>query len=153
MASTASSKTPSRLFAGAGEEERPKPSGYSPEIALVASLLLAASGHLLIKAGLNATAVPVARDSLALQLLRYLLSPMVILGLVVYAVGTATWVVAVAKRDISYLFPITSMNYVLVTLGGMWLFGEAVPPGRWLGIMIVMLGVVLMQMSTVGRKQ
>ena len=122
------------------------------EIALIAAVLLAACGHILIKHGLN-TMPALAQASIAERLLAYLLTPLVIGGLAVYGTGTLLWIVAVAKRDISYLFPVTSLNYVVITLAGMWLFGEPVSFKRWIGILIVMLGVAsLMRSSAVERK-
>lgn len=150
MSTLAPSKVPSDFPAGAGIRNRTG-TDHGAEIALVASVLLAACGHLLIKAGLNGVILP-AGDSLLPKLLRYLLAPRVFFGLAVYGSGTLLWIVAVAKRDISYLFPVTAMNFVLISLGGMWFFGETVSTGRWIGILVVMLGVALMQASATGQK-
>ena len=57
------------------------------------------------------------------------------------------WVFAVSKKEISYLFPLSALNYVAVAVGGMLLFGELISAGRWLGIAVVVVGVVLMQRS------
>lgn len=120
------------------------------ECALFISVALAAGGHLIIKGGLNA--IPsMAQASLGARLTMYVFDPMVILGLLIYATGTLLWIVAVAKRDISYLYPITAINYVLVTLAGRWLFGESVSTGRWIGVLVVMLGVIVLQTSRTDR--
>jgi multidrug transporter EmrE-like cation transporter len=118
---------------------------------LIASVLLAACGHLMIKHGLN-TVPAFSQTSLAARILEYLLTPWVIAGLAVYGVGTLLWIVVASKRDISYLYPITALNYVLITVGGMWLFGEAVSARRWLGILVVMTGVAALQISGGERK-
>jgi len=128
-----------------GEHELARLS-YSTEGVAILAVVLAACGHLLIKHGLNTIAIS-AGASLLSRLVSYLLAPLVMLGLAVYGSGTLVWIVAVAKLDISYLFPITALNYAFVTLGGMWLLKEPVSIGRWGGILIVMLGVTLMQRS------
>ena len=120
------------------------------DFAVLGSVLLAACGHLMIKAGLNG-AIAVATHAMFMErLLIYVRQPLVVLGLGVYGIGTAMWVFAVSKHDISYVFPITALNYVLVTLGGMFLFAEVIPAKRWLGICVVIVGVAMMQSA--GRK-
>lgn len=117
------------------------------EMALLASIILASSGHLLIKAGLNGAGPVQSHAGLAQQFWHFLSQPAVFWGLVVYGTGTLMWAFALSKTEVSYLFPMTSLNYVLVTLGGKFLFGEVVPLGRWMGILVVVLGVVLMHRS------
>lgn len=120
------------------------------DLAVLGSVLLAACGHLMIKAGLNG-AISIAAHAMLLERLQiYFRQPLVVLGLGIYGIGTALWVFAVSKHDISYVFPITALNYVLVTLGGMFLFSEAIPAKRWLGICVVIIGVAMMQSA--GRK-
>lgn len=121
------------------------------ELAVLGAVCFAAVGHLLIKGGLNAPAATAAHVALWQRLLGYVLQPAVVLGLSIYAVGTAMWVFAVSKREISYLFPLSALNYVVVALGGKMLFGEAIPSGRWLGIAVVVAGVALM--NWLGREE
>ena len=115
------------------------------EAAVLGSVLFAAAGHLLIKSGLNTLTTASAHAGLAPRLLGYMLHPAVISGLAIYAIGTAMWVFAVSRRDISYLVPFSALNYVVVALGGVWLFRERIPSTRWLGILVVFAGVWLMQ--------
>jgi len=117
------------------------------EWAALGAILLAASGHLIIKLGL-AHAVSTALPGPILgRILHYALNPVVLAGLAVYGTGTLLWIYAVSQRSISFLYPITALNYVIVATGGKFLFGEAVSQGRWAGIGIVVLGVTLMQFS------
>ena len=150
MAALATPKPPSAPAVAAGA--RPCASvDHSAEIALVAAVALAAFGHLMIKYGLNTAAIS-GKASLVARLQTYLFVPYIFSGLAIYGCGTLLWIVAVAKRDVSYLYPVTALNYVLITIGGMWLFNEAVSPSRWLGILTVMCGVALMHASAAGRK-
>jgi drug/metabolite transporter (DMT)-like permease len=120
------------------------------EVALLGSIVFAASGHLLIKEGLNVTASATMHEAIWLRLLAYLGQPSVFLGLCVYGIGTLAWIFAVSKREISYLFPLTALNYVVVALGGRLLFDESIPLKRWAGILVVVCGVVLMNRSSEG---
>jgi drug/metabolite transporter (DMT)-like permease len=120
------------------------------DLSVIGSVLLAGCGHLMIKAGLNSASSSAAHAMIFERLLIYFRQPLVLLGLCVYGLGTVMWVFAVSKHDISYVFPITGLNYVLVTLGGMFFFAEMIPARRWLGISVVIVGVAMMQSA--GRK-
>src|SRR5258708_12286754 len=99
------------------------------DFSVLGAVLLAALGHLMIKAGLNgSTSAAAAHGSIIDRLGVYFSQPYVLLGLAIYGLGTAMWIFAVSKRDISYVFPITPPNYVLVTLAGQFLFAQPIPP-------------------------
>jgi len=118
------------------------------DVAVLGSVLLAATGHIMIKAGLNGATSAAAVASIARRLGVYFSQPYVLLGLTIYGLGTAMWIFAVSKRDISYVFPITALNYVLVALSGKLLFAEVIPLKRWIGVVVVIIGVALMQRTT-----
>jgi drug/metabolite transporter (DMT)-like permease len=117
------------------------------DLAVFGAVILAAIGHLMIKAGLTAVAATTSQADIFHRLLVYFSQPYVVLGLMIYGIGTAMWIFAVSKHDISYVFPISALNYVLVTLGGKFLFGELIPAKRWAGVAVVIVGVALMQSS------
>ncbi len=116
-------------------------------IALIGAVSFAAVGHLLIKYGLLRVAHSAANQTLTSKLVTYLTNPIVFSGLFIYGVGTLMWVFAVSRKEISFLYPLTALNYGVIALGGKLLFGEIISPARWLGIGIVVLGVILMQKS------
>lgn len=117
-------------------------------VALIGSLLFAAIGHLLIKFGLIQAAHVAVSHPNTPRLIVYLTNPIVLGGLLIYGLGTIMWVFAVSRKEISFLYPLTALNYGLVAVGGHVLFSENISTGRWVGIAIVILGVLLMQRST-----
>jgi drug/metabolite transporter (DMT)-like permease len=117
-------------------------------IALVGAVSFAAVGHLLIKYGLVHLAHNVTGQSTASKLIFYLTNPIVFAGLAIYGVGTLMWVFAVSRKEISYLYPLTALNYGVIAMGGKLLFGEIISPARWMGIAVVVFGVILMQKSS-----
>jgi drug/metabolite transporter (DMT)-like permease len=121
------------------------PRNRGAETVVLGSVLFAAAGHLLIKSGLNTLKASGLPAGVGPRVLSYALQPAVMGGLAIYGIGTLLWIFAVSKRDISYLFPLSALNYVVVALGGMWLFGESIPGTRWAGILVVFAGVWLMQ--------
>jgi len=45
--------------------------------------------------------------------------------------------------DYSYVMPASAFGYAVVTLAGIFVFGETVTPRRWIGVALICLGVVL----------
>lgn len=75
-------------------------------------------------------------------------SPLVLLGLAFYALGALAWIAVLARLDLSMAYPFLALNFVLVTLSGRFLLGETVPPLRWLGILVIIAGILLVAKST-----
>ena len=51
------------------------------------------------------------------------------------------WMMVLSNADLSYAQPITALSYVTVSMGGVVLFGEDIPPHSMIGIMMILLGV------------
>lgn len=131
------------------EASRPQ---LSWQAAALGAILLASCGHLLIKLGLNYAAPGVASSDLLVRIVRYLVQPEVSAGLVTYGMGTVLWIVAVSRKNISFLYPLTALNYVIVCLGGKFLFSESISTGRWVGIAVVVAGIAMLQLSALGDR-
>jgi drug/metabolite transporter (DMT)-like permease len=120
-------------------------------LAALGAIVLGSAGHLLIKLGLSLSAGQPAAD-LVVRVAHYLRQPWVMGGLAIYAAGTALWIYAVSHRHISFLYPLTALTYVIVAMGGKFMFGELISTGRWLGIGVVVVGVAMLQLSDGGAK-
>jgi drug/metabolite transporter (DMT)-like permease len=131
----------------AAERPQPRVAAFPWEAAALGAIVLASCGHLMIKAGLRSVALTTPAGGILVRILHYLVQPAVATGLGIYGIGTIMWVYAVSRRSISFLYPLTALNYAIVTMGGKFLFGESISAGRWVGIGVVMLGVALMQLS------
>lgn len=113
-------------------------------IAFAASSLAVVSGHLLIKAGLNALLPLPAGTDLLTRVLHEVLQPQVFMGLLIYLAGTICWMRAVSQKEISFLYPLSSVNYVLVVAISTTLFHEAISARRTAGVVVIVLGMILM---------
>src|SRR4051794_32356437 len=78
-------------------------------IAFLASSIFVVSGHLLIKAGLNAAAHQASGASGPTAMLHAILQPAVIIGLATYCFGSVCWIIAVAQQEISFIYPLSSI--------------------------------------------
>jgi multidrug transporter EmrE-like cation transporter len=73
-----------------------------------------------------------------------LLSPLVLLGLALYGVGTVLWLFALRQLDLSLAYPFVAMSFVMVAISGMVFLGEPVQPSRLVGLGLIVLGLLVM---------
>jgi drug/metabolite transporter (DMT)-like permease len=67
----------------------------------------------------------------------------VICGLFLYLIASFFWLGALSTLDVSYLYPLLSLGYVLTSLLGMFFLRENIPMLRWFGIFLVVIGCFL----------
>lgn len=64
-------------------------------------------------------------------------------GLALYFISALVWIVALSKVDLSFAYPLVSIGYILVLIFSSILFKEKVLPIHWLGVLLILGGVVL----------
>jgi multidrug transporter EmrE-like cation transporter len=116
---------------------------------VLAGVLLNAIAQLLLKAGASTVGAIGSLGGLRAAAPALALHPGVIGGLLCYAVSVVVWIVALSRVDVSIAYPMLSVGYVLNALLAMWLFGETVSLQRWLGIGVIIVGVILVARSGV----
>lgn len=57
------------------------------------------------------------------------------------------WLLAMSRAQLSFIYPFMALTYVLVALFSLLLFKEDVTPLRWLGIIVICVGVFLVSRS------
>jgi undecaprenyl phosphate-alpha-L-ara4N flippase subunit ArnE len=55
--------------------------------------------------------------------------------------GMLIWMYVLKKYEFSVAYPLLSISYVIGLLSAHFIFHEAVPLTRWIGVVIVMIGV------------
>jgi multidrug transporter EmrE-like cation transporter len=120
-------------------------------VAFAGSAVFVVAGHLLIKAGLNALAGGAPHAAIIAKVVHAFTQPLVVLGLCIYLMGTVCWMRAVALTEISFLYPLSSVNYVLVAGLSTLLFHEVISIERAAGVFFVIAGLFLM--TSQGRRK
>ena len=78
---------------------------------------------------------------------RAIRSPFVLLGGALQIVALVTYLVALSRRDLSYVFPLTATSDIVTTVAARYMLHERVTPTRWAGVLIVSLGIALISAS------
>ncbi len=119
--------------------------GHVASLSLVAvSVALGSAGQILLKAG----ATHWEGRSVVDTLVPALGDPLVLAGLAAYAVSSVLWLLVLSRVDLSVAYPLAATSYVLVVAAGAF-SGEHVPPLRWLGVLLIVLGVSAIGVSEV----
>ena len=63
------------------------------------------------------------------------------LSLLLYIIAMIIYLFMLKNYDLSIVYPLTSISYIFTILLAMFLLGETVSVIRWVGILLVMLGV------------
>lgn len=109
------------------------------------AMLLGAAGQLALKIGMNRVG---AVDSVNLArfweaFIPIFSQPLVWVGLALYGISSLVWLIVLSRLDLSYAYPLLASMYIVLPLLSMVFLKESIPPLRWLGMLVVIAGVIL----------
>ena len=108
------------------------------------SVLLNATAQLLLKMVMSS----LGELSFSLEfVLRGVLNPYIIGGMGVYAVSIVSWLIVLAKVNVSVAYPFLSIGFVFSAVVAYFAFGEPLGGLKILGIALICLGLVCLTMA------
>lgn len=113
------------------------------------SVALAVAGQLFLKLGMNRLGNHLTADlnSLVNFFLSALTNAQVLLGLFLYFCSAAVWLIVLSRVELSFAYPLLGLSYILVLFASKFVLKEEVAPLRWLGTVVIFLGVYLVSRS------
>ena len=90
-----------------------------------------------------------AAGNFSLNPIKLIKNKNLIIGFTFYALGTIIFIPALKGGDLSVLYPLLSLLYVLVVFYSMWLLKEKMNKLKWLGILFVMIGIAFIGVGSV----
>ncbi len=87
--------------------------------------------------------VPLALSIAPLNVIQQLFEPFVALGIGMHILWLVLRISLLSLADLSFVLPITASGYVLSAVLGRVFLNEHVTPARWLGILLLAVGVVI----------
>ncbi|MCX6926437.1 MAG: EamA family transporter [Verrucomicrobia bacterium] len=116
---------------------------------LLIGLVFEATGVVFLKKGI--TKVGEVKQVCASEIIRVvkagITSPSVLLGVFFEALFFVCLLVLMAESDISFLWPLTALSFVMTTVAALIFLGEQVSPVRWAGVVFIMIGAALISYS------
>lgn len=111
----------------------------------VLSVFLATAGQLLLKNGMDRVGyVQTEQMRHPLQLAATIVrTPQVVFGLGLFVLSAVSWLLVLSRVPLSVAYPFVGLTYVLTTLFARFVLKESVPSIRWLGVALILAGIVL----------
>jgi drug/metabolite transporter (DMT)-like permease len=108
------------------------------------TILFNVVGQLLVKHGmLRVGKSPFEAGNLPRFLLSTFTHPSFVAGLFCAFLAAGTWAVAISRSDLSFSYPFMGLTIVFTLVFSGLVFGEHVPPLRWVGVLIVCVGIIV----------
>jgi len=105
-----------------------------PVLLAMICALAGSLGQLLFKTG---------SASISFSFASWLTNWRVILGFFLYGLSALGFIVALKHGKLSLLYPVIATSYIWVTLLAVWFLGEKVTIYHWVGIALILSGVVV----------
>lgn len=77
-----------------------------------------------------------------------LVSPYILSGIFAAGLAALAWIATLSRYDLSSVYPLLSLNFVLVPLLSVHFFGESMDAFKLAGAAIIVLGVLVFSAST-----
>ncbi|OIO39274.1 MAG: hypothetical protein AUJ72_01030 [Candidatus Omnitrophica bacterium CG1_02_46_14] len=107
-----------------------------------------AAAQILMKKGLSALNLnPLSFEGLLRFASESTDSGFVQLGLLIYTLNFFIWILILSKLDLSTAVPLTSVNYLILPLFSVLILHEKISVVRWIGILLIIFGVVWISRS------
>lgn len=82
-------------------------------------------------------------DTLTFLIKTMILNPYVLGGLLLSVIASMSWIATLARTNLSFAYPFMSLAFPLVLLFAGFIFGETISSVRWVGMIIIMIGLVM----------
>ena len=70
------------------------------------------------------------------------------IGLVIYGIAAALMITAFKGGEVSVLYPIIATSYIWVSLLSSYFFNETINLFRWMGILIIISGIIFISLGS-----
>ena len=110
---------------------------------LILCLTLMVTAQTLWKTGLSRVGTIDVAQGWMPQILKLISSWRIVLGLGIFAFTTILWFDLLSRMDLSLLYPMMSLVYVIAFFVGWWFLGEQPSWARFFGILVIGAGILI----------
>ncbi len=114
-------------------------------IIIIIGVVFAAIGQVSWKLGMN-QAGQISAMNLA-YISSVLLNPHVLLGFMMYGLSTVFWLIALSKKDLSFVYPFISLTYILVLALSSIVLKESIGINKIAGTLAIIVGLIIISRS------
>ena len=110
-------------------------------VIIIIGIIFAAFGQVSCKLGMNQAGQLAALNLATLSTV--LLNPYVLLGFVMYALSTIFWLIALSKKELSFVYPFISLTYIIVLVLSSLVLKESMGVNKLVGTLIIIIGLII----------
>jgi multidrug transporter EmrE-like cation transporter len=115
---------------------------------LLIAIAMSTTGELLLKHGMNMVGVLHLNPTLFIPTLaKAFTNPFVLAGFALIFGGSIFWLAVLSRVDLSWAYPMLSLGYIIVVVESWILLNEPVTPLRFIGVLVICLGVFIVSRS------
>lgn len=118
-------------------------------VVLGIAVLLSAVGHVLLSKGMKEVGDVSQQtvQTVGSMLLRVITNKTLLLGIALQAVFFSLYLGVLSWADLSFVLPLTAVDYLVIAVLAHFFLAEAIPMTRWAGTLFVTIGVMLITRS------
>jgi drug/metabolite transporter (DMT)-like permease len=111
---------------------------------ILVSVTLASLAQLTLKAGMNQVTEASGTVTVSGASLRAIVTNLLVWGgLALFGVSATVWIFVLSRTSLSFAYPFVALTYLVILLVDRFVLHEPVPPVRWAGVGLIMVGIVL----------
>jgi drug/metabolite transporter (DMT)-like permease len=114
-------------------------------VIIVIGVIFAALGQVSWKLGMNQAGQLAALDPATLSTV--LLNPYILLGFAMYGLSTIFWLIALSKKDLSFVYPFISLTYILVLVLSSLVLKESIGLNKIAGTIAIIIGLIIISQA------
>ena len=115
---------------------------------ILLTVTLSACAQLALKLGVTQPSMMSALETGVVDaILTAAMSPLILLGLIIYGLSVAMWLWVLSKVELSVAYPFVGVSFLVTMAFGAFLLNESVTPIRIVGTILIASGCVLVGRS------
>ena len=109
-------------------------------IIILIGITFASVGQIFWKIGMNSI-WPITNYAPS-TIIATFLNPYILSGLAMYGLGTVFWLIALSKKDLSFVYPFIALTFIIVLILSSVILKESIGIYRIIGTFIIILGLI-----------
>jgi len=112
-------------------------------ILILICVVIGGFGQVYMKLGVTKLGGVELKDLISKRLVSIIFDKYVFIGIILYTITTLLWFVILSKADLSFVYPLAALGYIVTALLAKFYFHEEITLLRWFGILLIIGGAYL----------
>jgi len=110
-------------------------------IIILIGITFASVGQILLKIGMNSMGA--ITNYAPSTIFATFSNPHILSGLAMYGLATIFWLIALSKKDLSFVYPFIALTFIIVLILSSVILNESIGIYKIIGTFVIILGLIL----------